>query len=487
MAHRTARIVRMDSGTLLILGLFGFSLIAFVVLDTFHPLAYRIEGVDPVGYYAWAHSILFDRDLQFENEYRALNTAEVLRKNPLVNPEGERTPTGHLGNAFSIGPGLLWAPFLIVAHGVAWLHGAETDGFSQPYHAAVFIANLCYGLAGVLLTYLALRTWFERRASAIAAAAAWAGSPALYYTFPQEAMSHACSLFSIALLLFLWARLRDKPSPWVWAVIGAAAGMAALVRWQDATFAIIPAMDLLWRDRRRAWVRLVLYAAAATVVFLPQMLAWKVLYGSFLTVPQGASFMSWTRPDFIRPLFSPMHGLVTWTPLCGVGLAGLFFYPKEHRRVFVPLVGAVILQLYVEACAGNVGWSFGMRRLVNCVPLFAVGLCHLQQRCHAKPKWSIVIASVFALWNFLFVLQYAGFLNEYYVTTALVELAHQHQTTPVTLVRARRFPDGRSFDPGQFAQAHVFPRDHAPTLRQFVWDKGIVLREIARRLVEKPL
>src|SRR5215472_996074 len=48
------------------------------------------------------------------------------------------TETGYVSNQFTVGPALLWAPFLVSAHGVVRLSDARgshipADGFSFPY------------------------------------------------------------------------------------------------------------------------------------------------------------------------------------------------------------------------------------------------------------------------------------------------------------------------------------------------------------------
>lgn len=469
-------------GSALLLGVGLACAVLFWILGVFDPATQRITGVDPVGYYAWLRSAAFDGDLDFENEYRALVPHEVLVPFSPVDPDAPRTATGRVPNVFSLGPGLLWAPFVALGHLTALWSGAEPDGYSQPYHTAVFLANMVYGMLGALLMRFALRRWFGPSTSTWAAAAAWTCSPALYYTFAQEAMSHACSFFAMALFFAAWLHLRDRDRDGVWAVIGAALGFAALMRWQNATFAVIPAIDLLARRRPRDAARLALCAAATLAVLLPQMLAWRAVYGSMLTIPQGPGFVSWARPELLGLFFSRRHGLLTWTPLCGAGIVGLFFCPKERRIACAALGAALLLQCYVSACAGSAGWTFGMRRLVNCAPVFAVGFAALLTRIPQARRWACAAAVFFAVWNFLFILQYGGFLDTLYVNEALHDFAREHNTAPNVLLETRRLPGGAPFDLEGFVHEHRFPKETGPSFRQFVPDKLTVLVVLARRL-----
>src|SRR5207247_1758341 len=54
-----------------------------------------------------------------------------------------------------------------------------------------------------------------------------------------------------------------------------------------------PTHKLPVRELGRALIGPAAAAGAALIVFAPQLVAWKLLYGSWLTVPQGESFMRW--------------------------------------------------------------------------------------------------------------------------------------------------------------------------------------------------
>jgi hypothetical protein len=451
--------------------------IVFALHGYYWPPAQRVMGVDPVMYYAWVHSPLFDGDLKFENEYRALN--EGLLQNftdNSVHPDYERTVTGYNRNEVSLGPGLLWAPFILLLK--PFVGGT---GFEQPYQAAVFFANTLYALAGVLLMYFTLRTWYDRWPSAVVALAMWACSPALYYTYCQFAMAHACSMFSMALLVFLWVRLREKEGwlPWVW--IGAAIGLAALVRWQNVIYCVIPAVDLLWRQRAAGIPKLAVAALTSAVVFFPQTIGWKVLYGSFLTMPQGGHFVDLTKPQVLDRLFATGHGFITWTPLVVVGLVGLFLWKTERKVILVPLAVAFLAQLYVESCVSHIGWSFGMRRLVNAMPLLAVGAAVLVIRPQVRLRWVVPVVAVFALWNYLFVLQYRGYVDTVKQQAAVAQFMEEHGLDNYGLqqvAQTGQLPDGTPFDVRAMAMGQSFPREGSLTFEQLVNDKMLVVRTL---------
>ena len=278
--------------------------------------------------------------------------------------------------------------------------------------------------------------------------------------------------------------MRKRETWWGWALIGASLGLAALVRWQNVTFAVIPAVDLLWKTDRKKLVWLAGCAAATVLVFSPQMVGWHIVYGSALTIPQGQGFMAWFRPAIFHVLFSAREGLFTWTPLMAAGVFGLFLWPKGKKKAYIAMAAAILIQVYVSACAGDAGWSFGMRRLVNCAPFFGVGLATVFSRFMlTKPKWTVCIIGACTAWNVLFAMQYGGLLDALYVNEALYALAEQQNVPVDALTTMRKLPDGTVFNIEEYVRAHRFPRDASPTFRQFTSDKLTVLIVFVRRVL----
>ena len=94
---------------------------------------------DGVGYYAFARAALIEHNMDFRIDWERSNlsfrTGRV-DSNGRVLPD-QFTRTGHLNNHFSIGPAILWSPFLLAAHlGVkaSRMIGSDVpaDGFSLP-------------------------------------------------------------------------------------------------------------------------------------------------------------------------------------------------------------------------------------------------------------------------------------------------------------------------------------------------------------------
>src|SRR5208337_1600107 len=115
---------------------------------------------DGVGYYAYARAPLIEHNLDFTHDYQSAN--ESFREGRLDEngqpKSDQRTRTGHLGNHFSVGPAMLWSPFLLVAHGGVFLARALgsdvlANGFSAPYRYAMALGTGLYGFLALLISF----------------------------------------------------------------------------------------------------------------------------------------------------------------------------------------------------------------------------------------------------------------------------------------------------------------------------------------------
>ena len=103
----------------------------------------------------------------------------------------------------------MWAPFYIVADSLvvaARVLGATVprDGYSWPYVWAVCLASLLWGTSGLFLCYRLCRAYVGRSEATWGVLAVWFASPAVFYLYITPAMSHANSLFAVALFIWVW-------------------------------------------------------------------------------------------------------------------------------------------------------------------------------------------------------------------------------------------------------------------------------------------
>jgi hypothetical protein len=381
----------------------------------------RIRGADEIQYYSHLRSLVFDGDLDFENEYRwfvaqdpqgllAFQETFLERREPL---------TGRPINFTPIGCALLWSPFYLLAHVVVLaLRGLgasiAADGFSRPYQAAVCYASALYGFAGLLLLHAVLRRRFAEPTAAWAVAAIWLASPLVYYMTLAPGFSHANSVFAVSLLLWSSLRAREQPTTGRFVLVGLAAGLCGLIREQDVLFVAIPAGLLLWSVLREgrpthALLRLLLLGGVAAAFLAAQLPVYHALNGRFRPTTLVTRKLSLSSPHFLDVLVDPEHGLFLWSPLLALAAAGLVYEVWRRREILAGLLLlALLLQVWINGAV--LSWhqagAFGSRRFVASSAIFAFGLAALLEAFSARRALLAASLLFFVWWNVSLMVQF---------------------------------------------------------------------------------
>jgi hypothetical protein len=180
-------------------------------------------------------------------------------------------------------------------------------------------------------------------------------------------------------------------------------------------------------------------------MLLPQLLAWRAIYGQFLVMPQGGRFMRWTRPALVSVLFSLRHGLFSWTPAALLAVAGLYrLAVRRDRFLGWSILAVVLLAVYVNASVSDwwAGEAFGARRFISDTVFFALGLATVfaSDFWRNRPvllRWAAVALVVY---NLLFLLQYQLFMRGFHEVapypTTIRQVLFDRMTLPWHLFRA---------------------------------------------------
>ncbi len=379
---------------------------------------------DGIDHYVYLRSLAVDHDLDLANDYA------------LVSPRGESdarlTPLGRTGNAHPVGPALAWAPFYLVGDALTRLAGRTPDGLGGFYDDAVALGGLFYGWLGLVVLYRTASREVSRGPAFLAVVGIGLGTFLYFYLAHAPTMAHATAFAAAALFVDLWLRPLPEGAR-RGALLGAACGLVALMRWADVLIALLWAISLLPRVREAArWRRLgaeiLAFSAAALLAFSPQMLVWKALYGSWLTIPQGEGFIA-GAPAWAGVLFSPRHGLFSWSPLLYLGAAGLLAWA---RRAPLRLVGALVFFVALARVnAGVADWwggaAFGARRFDGMLPLFGLGLALALARLAAwaaRQPWVMgaAVVAAFVSWNMLLAEHYASGAWDYAAPVSFEEM-----------------------------------------------------------------
>ena len=427
----------------------------------------RFYASDEVQFFAWLRSAAFDRDADFDNEYRYFADTGAMRDEGFrITFLDETNEAGRRRNFTPIGTAILWAPFFALGHVAALATGAPANGLSQPYIAAVTYGSAMYGFLALLLTHAIVRR-VVGDASWIPTFVVWCGTPLLFYMYVAPGFSHACSAFAVSLFLWIWLRVRSDWTPAGAAYLGASAALMAMVREQDLFFAAGPALDFLRWSFRGAPIAAVARSAATGVfttalVYLPQIAAYQALNGHPGPGREVARKMTWWSPHAFGVLWSTEHGLFFWTPLALVAVLGLIWLAIGRTRHSAPdaswvaLVAIIMvgLQIYVSGSVESwtVAGSFGQRRFVSLTPILALGLAVWTARARAAsgPAPRVFVGAlilVLVWWNLGLMAQFGLHLMD----RQRLSLGRNARTTFVDLplempsLVARYFTDRSSF------------------------------------------
>ena len=408
----------------------------------------RLYSSDEIQYFSYLRSLWFDHDLSFQNEYQYFYDRGIARSEGFHETFLEReTDAGRRINFGTLGCAILWAPFYAAGDAAARVTGAPVDGYSKPYVAGVAYGSAFYGFLAIVLGILcARRLGLDALFPAIAV---WAGTPLLFYMYVAPPFSHACSAFAVALFVYTWLRVRGTWSARGALALGAAAALMAMVREQDAFFAVPAALDFLWAavrpasDRGQSRIRslqVALAGAVATAVcYLPQAIAYLRLNGHLGPHASVANKMNWRGPYALQVLFSPAHGFFVWTPLALIAIAGLVamilpppagenhllaeqrpaqphgfrLQAEDRRRIGLCLLLMVALQVYIGGSVESwtVAGGYGQRRFTALTALLIVGLAaadaDLRAISRAARRVFIAGCVVAAYWNLALIAEFA--------------------------------------------------------------------------------
>ncbi len=343
-----------------------------MMLVLFRP---ELHGFDTVAYYSWLRSAVIGG---------TLDVTETFARYGYLGERG-LSPTGYRLNEWPVGPAVLWLPFFLAGHLTALAARAPADGFGAPYLVFTALGSSLYGLAGLLLVRRLMLAFAGPGAAFWAVLGIWLASPLVFYMLAHPFMAHAPDFFVNALFLWLWVR---GDGSWRSRLgLGLVGGLAASVRYQNATLLLWPALEEAVQGRlglRDGLARLGALGLGALVGFSPQLIVWRVVFGEWVVLNPygltGAGGFDLRSPHFLDVLFSTDRGLFPWMPLSVFGVLGLFGPLLRRRPALARLLGAQFLaQVYVVGSwsSWSGGAAFGPRLLVGLLPGLGLGLAAL--------------------------------------------------------------------------------------------------------------
>lgn len=390
---------------------------------------------DGVGYYSFARALLIQHNLDFKQDWLMANSSFRMGR---IDADGniladQYTATGHLDNHFSVGPAILWSPFLVAAHLGVLSYDAmgghvAADGFSRPYVLAMAFGTALYGFLALWLSFRLAREYLPEHWAFLATVGIWFASSLPVYMYFNPSWSHAHSAFVVALFLWYWDRTRSGRSTVEWLLLGLIGGLMLDVYYPNGILLLYPLLEslaLYWQSlsRRDAaafgslFLKNALFAGMIFLALLPTFLTRKAIYGGYLKFGYSGLWY-WNSPAILRVCFSSDHGLFSWTPILIPAVIGLLLLRKRDWALGTYSVFAFAAFLFLIGCYEY--WhglsSFGNRFFLSLTVLFVLGyasfLDYFGLAWNERRSWLLarMATAVLILWNWGLIFQWGTHL-----------------------------------------------------------------------------
>ncbi len=289
-----------------------------------------------------------------------------------------------LDTKYTYGVALLASPFFFASELVSRIAGLNSEsGFSMLYMRMMSLAAIVYLLLGLWFLKRFLDHYFRPAVSFFVVTMIFLGTNLFYYSLIDGMMSHVYSFFLFALFLFALKRYHASPTYKYFLLISVILSLAILVRPTSIVLGLLfftwdAAGPAEWLKRTRQFLkpsRLLAFLAILFLIFLPQMIYWKYLSGKWLYFSySNEGFTNLGHPAVAEVLFSPVNGLLTYTPLVLFFLAGIAMMIFQ-RRLNGWLIASVFLLITLVFASWKMwyfGCSYGQRSFIEYYAIIAV-------------------------------------------------------------------------------------------------------------------
>jgi len=285
----------------------------------------------------------------------------------------------------TMGMSVMYAPAFLITHAIVHISGGEADGFSWPYRLALIIIGWVYLFLALMMLRKILLRYYSKLVTAVVLVIVVIGTNLFHYATVEPAMSHAYSFLLFTAFLLLTIKWHETKSYKTAILIGLVSGLIALVRptnvllglvfifWGvDSWHGLITKLNLL----KSNYLSVSLILLFAFIVWVPQLIYWKTVSGSWFFVGYGndAAFY-FTNPQIINNLFSYRKGWLVYTPLMLFAFVGLVLLWKSKRGMALPIVVYSVFNIYLISSWWSwwYGGGFGMRPYVETYAIYALG------------------------------------------------------------------------------------------------------------------
>jgi hypothetical protein len=340
----------------------------------------RVIVHDVYYYYAYLPVIFIYDDIGLEK----LENGAFYGDQYILWPK--ETPIGKKVILTSCGMSYLYFPFFIVGHWYARIFDYPITGYGLPYRFALMLSSFFYLIIGLVFLRKLLLKYFSELVTGVVLLVIPLATNMLWYTVVESPMSHVYNFALISTFLYFADLWYENSSVSRTLFLGLLSGLIALIRptnilvllifllWDVKTFKEFGARILYFLNR---WKKVLIMIAAFFVVWVPQLIYWKMQSGQFFyfSYPDDQGFF-FGNPQIWNILFSWRKGWLIYTPVMIFAIAGIPVLWKNHRKFFFPVLIFLVANVYVLSSWWDwwFGGGFGLRAFIDMYGVMAFPL-----------------------------------------------------------------------------------------------------------------
>lgn len=344
-------------------------------------------AVDATGYYAYLPATFIYQDPHFQ----FLDT--VCRKkydHPFDDYEYRVNSHGKSTNKYFIGTAVLQTPFFLIAHGLTYLSGDDSDGYSKIYMILLQIGTIFYMLLGLfflnkILMQYQINSWVRMFTLLIISF----GTNVFHYVTEEPGMSHVYSFSIVTMFIFYSKSYFSTFRRSDLIRIGFIFGLILIIRPVNGLVILsLPFLAESWGQFKIGWLKtiknyrflILAFCAIFLMVFL-QSLFYYWGTGSFWVYAYGNEKIDLSNPHVFDILFSYKKGLFLYTPIYLMSLFGLWTLWKNEKFQSIAIGLFLFIVIYVLSSWWQwyYGGSFSSRVFIEYLPFFAILLALFTQ------------------------------------------------------------------------------------------------------------
>jgi hypothetical protein len=317
----------------------------------------RVINSDGKGYYAYLPAIFIYHDLQFrfveqyESQYYPANRS--------VFKEFRNDAGAKKVNKYFPGMAIIWLPFFLFGHLLAWLEKLPMDGYSLSYQYSIALSALLFLWLGARWLYKLLKQFgSNERTAAFITLVITLGTNLIFFAVVEPSMTHVYSFALITGFAFYTFRMFHDYQPKWFVKSLLLLTLIFLIRPTNLmVLLLIPFIagnrEILVRGFRNVLAHkaaLVRGLIQALILLAVPLVLWYLQTGKPIVYTYGGEKLNFLQPHMLKILLSFNRGWFVYTPIAFVSMFGFVGLFLQNRYRFYWLAGFLLLFIYVTSC-----------------------------------------------------------------------------------------------------------------------------------------